>query len=243
VGETAATHAGWLALSNTTVTANNATEAVTSAFTGSISVAGAGSDTFSPSNVGSSKHYPIESSGEQFAVAMEDMASQSGSDWDYNDRVWLLLVRNVSTQSVVYTNSFPWTDPYSTSTSATVTVTVTANVPGHEGRYHWNYHVANHTFDPWPNGGLGIFSLPLSDPETVDDISSSLGWHEGFGVYGDSNVLSWYVDDYLPQIQTGGSADFSFTACGASWSSWRAAGFKRAGPPTSVSRPRPTILA
>lgn len=62
IGDTGAMHSGSLSLPASVVTATDATEAIKSAFSRSISVSGVGTYSFSPSNVGEEKPFQIESS-------------------------------------------------------------------------------------------------------------------------------------------------------------------------------------
>lgn len=241
-GDTAATHSGALTRSSQQVIeAADAATAITTAFGGGISVGGT-SYAFSSATVGPEQPFQIESSGEQFAIAFEDMAGTTGCDYDYNDRVWLLLVRQVVPNTVVYSGSFPWTS--SGGGTATVALTVTQDKTGYEGRYHWNYHLTNNSYNPQPvptggtgpavpvattvgdsptspppppPNGMGAFVIRGAEPAGVSDLWSSVGWAGQVGVFGgDPRAVSWQGATGQAQVMIGQSADFSFTTpvCG-----------------------------
>lgn len=137
------------------------------------------------------------------------MAGQTGCDWDYNDRVWLMMVREIGPEVVVYSgSSTTWTaGPNGT---ATVALTVTENKPGYEGRYFWSYTVTNVDFlllSP-----LTQMSLSVSEVGGLDDLTNSLGWVGSVTVNTNApHLVRWEASGGQTPLGTGQSATFSFT--------------------------------
>ncbi len=215
VGETAATFSGSLTkTSAVTVTAADATAAVKAAFSGSIQATLGGTTlthTFTSSAGTPGDPFRIDVDGEQVLISLEDQAGQPGCDWDYNDRVFALMVRQTGAATVLYSGTATWTGLGQTSL---VTTTVTQDKVGYEGLYHWNYHVVNQTMTSG-SAGLSYFFPGQMDEGGVGNISNTLGWNATFTEPVDGKRGIAWVDPgaYVagPDLMPGQSGDFSFT--------------------------------
>lgn len=217
-GDTGASHSGSLSQVGTpTVDGADTAAAVKAALSGDIYVTLGGQTTTytfdsTAGDVGSA--FSIEVDGEQVRVGFEDMAGQPGCDWDYNDREWVMMVRQTGSETVVYTGSFPWAAW--TNETATVTVTVTQDKPGYEGLYHWKYLFENHSFNtssPGFDQGLGMFILRAPEPSQITNLENSMGWDGYVGLLtGDPELVHWQAPEMGSRILPGQSGWFSFTS-------------------------------
>lgn len=217
-GDTGASHSGSLSQVGTpTVDGADTLAAVRAALSGDIYVTLGGQTTTytfdsTAGDVGSA--FSVEVDGEQVRVGFEDMAGQPGCDYDYNDREWVMMVRQTGSETVVYTGSFPWMAW--TEETATVTVTVTQDKPGYEGLYHWKYLFENHSFNtssPGFDQGLGMFILRAPEPSQIANLENSMGWDGYVGLLtGDPELVHWQAPEFGPRILPGQSGWFSFTS-------------------------------
>lgn len=196
------------------MTAADATGAVKAAFSGTINVDLGGTTlnhTFGANANTPGNAYRIDVDGEQALISLEDIAGLPECDYDYNDRVWMMVVLQTGPETVVHTSISEWTDGNWT---GNVTVTVTADKLGFEGLYHWNYSFDNFSLNPNPyDPGMGMFIIRALEPSRIDNLSGPTNWTAEVGVLqGDPQLVCWTADvQYGPRILPGQSANFSFT--------------------------------
>ncbi len=107
-----------------------------------------------------------------------------------------------------------FTDTYTLSMSsvpnaATVAVTVDDNVPGHDGKYKWTYHVTNTGFVPYAD--IGMFTVRVGDPAEVSEQDNNAGWDGYVGSLAEeSNLAVWQGGEFGDLLAVDESADFWF---------------------------------
>jgi hypothetical protein len=228
-GNTMATHSGELAFApNVTpidgkayVFADTATDALTQAFVGTLSVTIGANTTdypFDDANIGidaaDHKAFLITETNNEIAISFEDMAGLPDCDYDYNDRDWPTIDFDPEVGDVMF---FKKTHVFGGGAfgadSGEVEVTVTSQA---DGKYLWKYVVSNDTYGEMTgyggeDTGIGIFHLNLRCPDTeLFNVSNSMGWEFISDWLGEPGQPGWMSGEFGDIIEMGETGEFSF---------------------------------